>query len=191
MPGMLHKFFLWLLALAAMLYPVPWAMAADGQPLVPDSDVLVQRSGASFTVDTTMYAPVPPALAWAVLTDFEHMGSFVPNLSSSQVVERSDAVLKVVQKGVAHYGLFSANFESIREIGLSPPHEIRAHGVGGNFERMDSVMRLQAEGAGTRLHYHAEVLPGVWLPPFIGPALVRHETAAQFSAMLREMVRRQ
>ena len=188
---MLRKLFFTLWALAALLVPVQAAMSADGPPAVPDSDVSVQRSGASFTVDATMFTPVPPALAWEVLTDFDHMGSFVPNLSSSQVLERSDALLKVAQKGVARYGFFSANFESVREISLSPQREIRAHNVSGNVKRMDSVMQLQADGSGTRLHYHAEVMPGFWFPPLIGPSLVRHETAEQFSAMLREMLRRQ
>lgn len=186
-----HKFFSWLMALAAMLCPVQVAITADGQSVVSVSEVRVKRSGSNFTVDLTMYAPVSPSLAWAVLSDFEHMSDFVPNLTSSQVTERSDNMLKVVQKGVARYGLFSANFESIREIRLTPLREIRAHGVGGNIERMESVMQLQAEAAGTRLTYHAEVLPGFWFPPLIGPALVRHETAEQFSAMLQEMIRRQ
>lgn len=52
-------------------------------------------------------------------------------------------------------------------------------------------MQLEAEPGGTRLHYHAEVVPGFWFPPMIGPALVRHETAEQFSAIIREMMRRQ
>ena len=187
---MLRKLFFIFWTLAALLVPVQ-AMSADGPPAVPDNDVSVQRSGASFTVDVAMFTPVPPALAWAVLTDFDHMGSFVPNLSSSQVLERSDTLLKVAQKGVARYGLFSANFESVREISLSPQREIRAHNVSGNVKSMDSVMQLQAEGSGTRLHYHAEVIPGFWFPPLIGPSLVRHETAEQFSAMLQEMLRRQ
>lgn len=188
---MFSRLSFWLIALTALLCPVQAAMSADGPPSVPDSDVRVERSGANFTVDLTMFAPAAPALAWAVLTDFEHMGEFVPNLVSSQVSERSDRFLKVTQKGVARYGLFSSKFESIREIRLSPLREIRAHGVGGNIQRMESVMQLQAEGTGTRLTYHAEVLPGFWFPPLIGPALVRHETAEQFSAMLREMIRRQ
>lgn len=188
---MLRKlsFILW--ALAMLFCPVRTALSADEQTLVPDADISIQRAGGSFTVDTTLFTPVPPALAWAVLTDFDHMGSFVPNLTSSQVLERSDDLLKVAQKGVARYGFFSANFESVREVSLSPQREIRAHNVGGNVKRMESVMQLQAEGSGTRLHYHAEVMPGFWFPPLIGPALVRHETAEQFSAMLREMVRRQ
>lgn len=181
----------WRIALVALagLLPLRAATAADA-PLVAESDVHVERTGGTFTVDLSMHAPVPPTQAWAVLTDFEHMAEFVPNLSSSQVLERSDNLLKVAQKGVARYGVFSTAYESVREIQLDPPHEIRAHGLGGNVQRMESLMQLEAEGSGTRLTYHAEVLPGFWFPPLIGPALVRHETAEQFSAMLHEMQRR-
>lgn len=188
---MLNRLLFWLMALAAMLCPVQAAMTTDARSIVSDSDVRVEHSGGNFTVDLTMYAPVAPSLAWAVLIDFDHMVEFVPNLISSQVTERGDTVLKVVQKGVAHYGLFSTNFESTREIRMTPLREIRAHGIGGNIQRMESVMQLRAEGAGTRLTYHDEVLPGFWFPPFIGPALVRHQTAEQLSAMLQEMIRRQ
>ena len=137
-----------------------------------------------------MHAPVPPAVAWQVLTDFEHMADFVPNLSMSRIVERQDARLTVHQKGVGRYGPFSAEFESLREIHLVPLREIRSHGVGGNIQQIDSLMRIDPEGSGTRLHYHSEALPGFWLPPLIGPAVARHETAEQFAAMIREMQRR-
>lgn len=179
------------MALAAVLCPVQAAMTADGPSRVSDSDVRVERSGRTFTVDLTMYTPVAPSLAWSVLIDFEHMPEFLSNLTTSQVNERSASVLKVTQKSAARYGLFSSNLESVREIHLTPPREIRSHGVGGNLQHMESVMQLQAEGSGTRLTYHAEVLPDFWFPPLIGPSLVRHQTAEQFSAMLHEMNRRQ
>ena len=159
-------------------------------PVVADSDVLVERSGSSFSVEVVMHVPVPVALAWAVLTDFDHMADFVPNLKTSQVVERGDSMLKISQKGTARYGVFTADFESMREIRLVPQREIHSHAVGGSAKRMDSVMRLEAEEGGTRLRYSLQVQPAVWFPPLIGPALVRHETAEQFSAVLREMVRR-
>ena len=63
--AMSRRLFFCLMALAAMLCPVQVAMTADGQPLVSDSDVRVERSGGNFTVDLTMYAPVAPSLAWA------------------------------------------------------------------------------------------------------------------------------
>lgn len=178
------------MALATLVCPVRMVLAGDGQLMVPEGDVHVERSAGGFKVDFTTAVAVPPALAWAVLTDFEHMAEFVPNLTSSQVTERSESKLTVVQKGVVRHGLFEADFESVREITLTALHEIRAHGVGGNIRRMDSLMQLQAEGAGTRLTYRAQVLPSFWFPPLIGPAIVRRETAEQFSAIVREMLRR-
>ncbi|WP_295951871.1 SRPBCC family protein [Rhodoferax sp.] len=178
------------MALAAVLWPVPAALAADTPAAVADSEVHVARADGSFTVDMTIHVPVDPARAWAVLTDFEHMADFVPNLASSQVTERSDGLVKVVQKGVAKYGVFSTHFESTREIHLVPTHEIRAHGVGGNVQRMESLMQLEPDGTGTKLTYHAEVQPGFWFPPLVGPSLVQHQTAEQFTAMLHEMLKR-
>ena len=174
---------------ASLLSPGP-AAAADTPPLVPDNDVRVQSSGSTFTVDVVMHAPVPLAQAWAVLVDFGHMAEFVPNLTQSQIVEGSDSTFKVSQKGVARFGFFSAKFESVREIRLVPQREIRARSIGGNVKHMESVMQLEAEDGGTRLQYHAEVEPDFWFPPLIGPKLVRHQTAEQFSAMIQEMLRR-
>jgi carbon monoxide dehydrogenase subunit G len=174
-------------ALAALPTAAP---GADVTPAVPDREVRVERSGGSFTVDLLAHVPVSASQAWAVLTDFEHMAEFIPNVTSSQVLERSEFFVRVSQKGTARYGIFKADFDSLREIRLMPTREIRAHGVGGNIKRMESVMQLEPEAGGTRLQYHAEVQPEFWMPPLIGPAIVRHETAEQFSAIIDEMIRR-
>ena len=176
--------------LAALLVPVAPAFAADEPQAVSESDVQVVRTGSRFSVDVVMHAPVPLPTAWAVLIDFGRMADFVPNITASEILERSDSVLKVSQKGEARYGFFSARFESVREIRLVAQREMRARNLAGNVKYMESVMQLQAEEGGTRLHYHAEVEPDTWFPPLIGPKLVRRETARQFSAIIQEMIRR-
>ena len=180
------------LAVWALGAPALPALAAGALPAaaVQPQDVQVVVNGPVFSVDVVMHAPVPPAEAFAVLTDFEHMNRFVPNLQSSQVLERSGTVLRVQQKGVARFGPLSKGFESVREVRLAPPREIRVHGLSGSVNRMDSLMQLQPEPGGTRLQYHAEVEPGGWMPPLIGPSLVQHETAEQFTAILQEMLNR-
>lgn len=160
---------------------------------VPSQDVRVKRQGSGFSIDVVMHAPVPPALAWEVLTDFEHMPRYQSHLQRSEVLERQTDRLLVRQQGVARLGPFSQRFDTVRELTLSPPQRIRARQVSGaTLRQMSSLMTLQANGGGaTRLTYHAEVEPEVGLPPLFGPAFVQHETAEQFSAMIREMVRRQ
>lgn len=175
-----------------VVFLLPMPVTAGDPPAVAEAAVHVERTAnGGFAVDLVMLARVPPALAWAVLTDFEHMASFVPNLTRSQVLSSQGNLLQISQKGVARYGPFSTEFESIRDIQLTPKREIRAHGSGGNVRQMDSLMQVEAADEGTRLRYHAEVLPGFWFPPWVGTALVRHETAEQFSAVINEMQRRQ
>ena len=53
---------------------------------VADRDIRVQRHGNAFSIDAVMHAPVPPATAWEVLTDFEHMPRYQSSLKSSQVL---------------------------------------------------------------------------------------------------------
>lgn len=152
--------------------------------------MLVSHQGPGFSVDVQMRAPVPPALAFAVLTDFEHMAQFIPDLHSSQVQERQGSVLVVAQQGTARWGPVSIAFDAVRELRLNPPTEIRSRLLRGSMKRLDSLMLLEEVAGGTLLRYHAEGEPGQWFPPVVGPALVRQETADQFNAMLREMQRR-
>ena len=159
---------------------------------VADRDIRVQRHGNAFSIDAVMHAPVPPATAWEVLTDFEHMPRYQSSLKSSQVLERGPQRVLVQQKGVARFGPFSNAFESVREMQLTPQRSIRAQQVSGSaLKQMASLMTLEPEEGGTRLTYRADIEPETALPPLVGPAMVQHETAAQFSAMVREMVRRQ
>jgi len=159
---------------------------------VASQDVRVERHGNAFSIDTVMLAPVPPAVAWDVLTDFEHMPRYQSQLKSSEVLERSAQRLLVRQKGVARFGPFSSEFESVREMALTPQRSIRAKQVSGStLRQMASLMTLEPDSnGGTRLTYHAEMEPTLGLPPLVGPAAVQHETAQQFSALVREMVRR-
>lgn len=159
---------------------------------VTDRDVRVRRQGSAFSVDVVMQAPVPPTVAWDVLTDFERMPRYQKDLKSSQVIERSAERMLVQQKGVARIGPFSRVFESTREMTLAPQRSIRARQVSGStLRQMSSLMTLEPAGDGTRLTYHADMEPESELPPLFGPAFVQHEMAEQFSATIREMVRRQ
>lgn len=160
------------------------------RPPVAD-DVRVSRRGEVFRIEIDLQTPAAPATAWAVLTDFERMASFVPNLERSRVLERQGNHLRIEQQGKAWFGPFSLSFGSTREVELLPMQEIRAQQLTGTARAMSSTMRLIPDGSGTRLEYRADVTPdGSYLVTLLGPAAIRHETAEQFAAILREIARR-
>lgn len=161
------------------------AVALDGNDVQAD-----YRDGA-YHATLGWHVAAEPAVVVEVLTDFEHMASFVPNLQSSKIVARTGNVFRVAQQGKADFGPFSFPFESVRRIELLPDGRIVAQSISGSARQMQSEMRFQGEGGGTRLDYKVDVVPDRWLPSALGVSLMRHELAEQFSAISREIERRQ
>jgi hypothetical protein len=150
----------------------------------------VERDGSAFRLSATLFAPVPQTLAWEVLTDFDHMAAFVPNLVSSRVVARDGNVLTIEQRGTAKFGLLAFAFDSARQVDLFPPHEIRSNQLSGNMRRMESLTRFAARDGGTSLTYRVDVVPGAYYPAALTERFLRHEVAEQFEAIVQEMLRR-
>ena len=168
------------------------SMGTRAPQLVSPKSVTVQRDAEQFHVDAVMYTEVSQKIVWEVLTDFANLKQILSDVQVSDVIPGADERhLSIRQVGLARFGPFTKKYESTREVVLVPQEHISATHVAGNVKSMHSVMTLSAEPGGTRLVYHADVEPGFWLPPLVGPAAVRDQTAEQFSALVREMKRRE
>ena len=179
---------------AADDYPSAGNAASGGRAplLVSPSSVNVQRDGDQFHVDVVIHADVPQRIVWEVLTDFSKLVQILPDVQVSDVIPGvDDRHMSIRQVGVARFGPFTKKYDSTREVVLVPQEQISATNVAGNVKFMHSVMTLSPEPGGTRLVYHADVEPGFWLPPLVGPAAVRNQTAEQFSALIAEMKKRE
>jgi hypothetical protein len=173
------------LALASMALALP-AFAYERVPTV----VEVQREGDTFRVDATLFAPVGQEVAWDVLTDFDRMAKFVPNLQTSRVVSRDGNRVVIHQRGVARFGPLAFGFSSERLIEMTPRFEIRSIQLRGNMRRLESLTRFSAEEGGTHLVYRVEVEPGALYPAALTERFLRDEVAEQFDAIVQEMLRR-
>lgn len=158
---------------------------------ISDEDVAVEYRDGTYFTNLSLRVVAPPAQVLEVLTDFEHMADFVPNLVSSRVVSRSGNVFRIQQQGNAVFGPFSFPFESERRIEWFPDGRLVAQALSGSTKYMRSELRYQGIAGGTRIDYRMEVVPDRWIPSSVGVNLMRHELAEQFSALAREIVRRQ
>jgi len=170
--------------LVALLSAPPLARA----DAVTRVDVL--QSGEVYVVDAELIAAVPLSDAWAVLTDFDGMARFMPNLTESRVLSRHGNRVTVQQKGVARFGVFSRAFESVREMELTASELVRSRQLSGAVRKAESQTRLFGNGNETHVAYHLEMEPGSWLPGLIARAFIKHEVREQFEAIAAEMVRR-
>jgi carbon monoxide dehydrogenase subunit G len=155
-----------------------------------DIQVSVQVDGRAVHTDVDFTVDASPREAWAVLTDFDHMGQFMSKLQSSHVLSHSGNTEQIEQAGKAGSGPFAFSYQSVREIQLSPYQSIHAHMLSGTMQKFDSVTQLAGEGGKTHIHYQADAVSSNWIPPVIGRQMIASETRSNFADMRREILRR-
>ncbi len=175
----------WLLS-AMLLLAGNSSLAADS----PIRSVEVTYDGQTYVLNAVMFAPVAQAVAWDVLTDFDHMAQWVPNVSESKVLKRDDNSVTIEQRGVAKYGAVSFPYVTERKIDMKPQGTINSLQVKGSLRRVASTLMLQPEGKGTRLTYHLEIEPSFLASALLSKDFLQQEIGDQFTAIIGEMVRR-
>jgi carbon monoxide dehydrogenase subunit G len=125
----------------------------------PVRSVDITQTADGYVANVVMQAPVPPKIAWDVLTDFGNMEKWVPNVRESKVVANEGNVLTIEQKGNAKFGLLSIPYTSVRKMELEPQNTILSTQVSGSMRKLVSLMRVTPDGSGTRLDYKLEIVP--------------------------------
>lgn len=153
-------------------------------------DVEIARDGDMVRLDAVMTAPAARSEAWAVMTDFDAMARYVPNLHDSRVTLRAGNRLRVEQQGVARWGPISHAFTTVRDVELTPMSAVQSRSTGGSLQRVRSETRFSDVPGGTRIQHHLEFALETWMPGFLAEAFLRHEVTEQFEALVQEMLRR-
>lgn len=168
--------------------------AGPSRQAVEHSDKSIQikvgNDGQQVSVDATFIVPVPPQQAWLVLTDFDNIPNFISGIVASKVNDRYGNRLRVSQKGVTRYGFLNFSFESVREVNLFPFRRIHERMLSGSMRKMEETTQLLPEGNYTRIVYHADIIPGRWIPPVVGNVFITHEAREQFQQIVDEIIRR-
>jgi ribosome-associated toxin RatA of RatAB toxin-antitoxin module len=152
--------------------------------------IKVRNDGEQIIVDANFIVPVVPQQAWAVLTDFENIPHFNPDVLSSKITGRTGNNLYVAQKSLTKYGFLNFAFETEREIRLLPFEKIEERMVKGNMRKMEETTQLSPEGSQTRVTYHAVFVPDISIPAVIGNTFIKREAKAQFQKVVNEIIRR-
>jgi ribosome-associated toxin RatA of RatAB toxin-antitoxin module len=161
------------------------ARAAIGGPWVA-----AMRRGGSFGIDAVVIAPVTPREAWDVLTDFDAMANFVPNLEASHVTARNGSTLRVEQRRLARWGPVAKTFNTVREVVLVPTETVTSVSVEGSVPRIKSVTQFKAVPGGTEIWHRAELDFETWMPDFVAERLLQDDMNEQLEAAVAEMMRR-
>jgi len=162
------------------------ALAADS----PIKSIDVTFEGDAYIANAVFQTSAPPDIAWDVLTDFDNLQKWVPNVSESKVIRREENVVIVEQKGVARYGALKFPYTSQRKIELKQPTNIKTMQIKGSMKRVESTLLIEPDGKGTRIGYHLEIVPSFVAAGGMSKEFVESEVRGQFTAIVGEMARR-
>jgi Polyketide cyclase / dehydrase and lipid transport len=135
----------------------------------------VERSLMSGDIDIFAYVDVPAVdvrLVWSVLTDYNHLAQFVPDMYESRVVSRPGAPIRVYQRGQKSWLLLGVPLELVLQMDESPPARIRFHLVSGTLNNMYGEWQISPRGNGVRVGYLAHIEPGLLSPRVPGDSLL-------------------
>ena len=161
-------------------------LAADS----PIKSIEVTFEGDAYIANAVFQTAAPPEIAWDVLTDFDNLAKWVPNVTDSKVLKRDENSVIVEQKGTTRYGLVNFAYTSERRIELKRPTNIKTMQLKGSMKRVESTLLIEPDGKGTRIVYHLEIVPSFVAAGGMSKEFVEHEVREQFTAIVGEMARR-
>lgn len=145
--------------------------------------------GKAVKVEVALGLPVDHDVVWAVLTDYENMPRFVPDIRATRVSSAGRGRTRVAIEGLARFLFMDFPINTTVDAIYHPAGTIAIDSVAGNLA-INGVVRVLAEGGYTRVDYRVRIAPDFWLPPLIGDFLIGRLIKRQFAGMVAEMHRR-
>ena len=135
------------------------------------------REAERYHVVSETFIDAPVDAVFAVLIDYDHYDRISSVFQESRYLERNpDGSGVVYTKARGCVAFFCTTVERVERLEVVPGAEIVATVIPEQSDARYSraQWRLEPDGQGTLLHYELEMEPDFWIPPLIGPPMVRH-----------------
>lgn len=163
------------------------AAAASDQPEV---EVTMNRAKGYplFEVSAHMVVEADLKRSWSVLTDYDRLAEFVPNLNSSQVQSRNGDERVVAQNGYAKFLFIRQPVNLVLQVNEHPQQNIDIRLISGNMREYQARWELQAaEDGRTRIAYAGLIAPDFYVPSLFGSALMKSDLRNMLRAVKAEI----
>jgi ribosome-associated toxin RatA of RatAB toxin-antitoxin module len=167
-------------------------MAANGSHAAGDGDpqVAVIESAGVYQVAASFSVTEAPAVALAVLTDFERIPRFMPDMKSSSVLEHTDAGTLVEQEAVARFMMFSKRVHLRLRVNERDGTIRFRDECGKSFARYEGLWKIAAKDGRTTIEYQLAAKPRFEVPAFVLTRLMKRDAAQMIARLQAEIARR-
>ena len=150
----------------------------------------VQYHDGTYTVEAVLLINVRQQDAWNIITDYENLNRINPAIIKSEILLRSENHLKyrlITESCILFFCKHLTIVEDVVEKNGTTIHTI-IDPEQSDFELGETEWHIQPEGTGqTRVYYQKKIKPNFWVPPVIGPALVKLKIRNEIKNSIRQV----
>jgi ribosome-associated toxin RatA of RatAB toxin-antitoxin module len=168
--------------------PVPAVSAAAGRR--PEVNVRRHKGDAYpiFTVKARIVVNAGLQRAWQILTDYDRLAEFIPDLTSSHVVASNGRESIVSQEGFGQFLFIKQQIHLLVRVAETPFSGIAVTLINGNMHEYRADWTLSAiDPETTRIDYNATIAPKFYVPSLFGAALMKSDLRNMLAALIREI----
>ncbi len=177
-------------AVVSMCVSLPDARLAAAADPAPSSQVSVQETRGIYAVTARFEVPQAPATVLAVLSDYERIPRFMPDVKKSVVLERTPGRLVVEQEAVSKFMMFSKQVHLVLEVMEGDQSLQFSDRCGTSFKSYKGSWQVEAKGTGTVVTYELRAEPGFDVPEFILKRLLKRDSAQLINRLRTEFTAR-
>ncbi len=146
-----------------------------------------------YEVDATGTVAAPLPKVWRILTGYERMAEFVPDMESCRVLSRNGNEVIIEQFGVARFLFMSKSIHLIVRATEQPMSSIDISLISGDMKHYESHWELipVPETGGTKVVYSGKLIPNFYVPGILGAKMIRGDIERMMSAVLARLDRRE
>jgi ribosome-associated toxin RatA of RatAB toxin-antitoxin module len=174
-------------SLAVALLMLSTVVTASGPA---SSTATVREEHGLYRVAASFSTSQPVGVVHAVLTDYEQIPRFMPDVRTSRIVERTDTHTLVEQEAVARVLFFSKRVRLVLEVREEPSTIRFRDRSGDSFKRYEGGWTLREQDGQTFIVYELTAEPAFDVPEFLLVRLLRRDADRMIERLQGEMLAR-
>jgi len=155
-----------------------------------EPQVTVGEERGVYSVNAQFAVPEPTAVVLDVLTDYEQIPRFMPDVKSSIVRERSADLIVVEQEAEARMMMFSKRVFLRLEVHTSDDTVQFRDSSGRSFAKYEGAWRLAHENGRTTVRYELSAVPSFDVPSFLLTRLLKRDARQMIERLRTEIAAR-
>lgn len=149
----------------------------------------VEFNNGQYTADLEIQIEAPSKRVYALFTDFDYLSQLSNNITNSELVsdESPEYIVEIETHNCVLF--FCKDIKQVQHVIELGDGHISVEDIEGqsDFVSATTLWHIRAVDDGTRVTFHADMKPGFWLPPLLGPWLFKKRLIKDTQSMIERL----